>query len=150
MARRRRKSKSGKWLGRGIALIFAVPAAYLLAALIGSLIPVNRGWQEPAHGTTVYIADNGIHADIIMPVKAEGLDWSQLLPKGDFAAPPANARWIAFGSGEKRVYLDTPTWWDLRPRTAWAHGAAPAQPRGVSAPVSGSRAKLTTAKSPTA
>lgn len=120
MARRRRKSKSGKWVGRIVSVVLAVPAAYLLAALIGSLIPVNRGWQEPAKGTTVYIADNGIHADIIMPVKAAGLDWAPLLPRSDFAAADPGARWIAFGSGEERVYLNTPTWWDITPRTIWS------------------------------
>src|ERR1700755_2600544 len=41
MARRRRKSKSGKWVGRVLSLILGVPAIYLVAALIGSLIPVN-------------------------------------------------------------------------------------------------------------
>ena len=101
-------------------LVLAVPAIYLVAALLGSLIPVNRSWTEPAEGTTIYIADNGVHADIIMPVKAQGLDWAPLVPKSDFAAVPADARWIAFGSGEQRVYLDTPTWWDLRPRTLWS------------------------------
>ena len=120
MARRRRKSKAGKWVGRVVTTILAVPALYLLAALIGSLVPVNRSWNEAPEGTTVYIADNGIHADIIMPVKAEGLDWASLVPERDFAAADPNARWIAFGSGEQRVYLDTPTWWDLTPRTIWA------------------------------
>jgi uncharacterized protein (TIGR02117 family) len=97
--------------------LLALPALYLLAALAGSLIPVNAGWTEPAAGTTIYLADNGIHADIIMPVKAEGLDWAQLIPKGDFAAADAGAKWIAFGSGEQRVYLHTPSWWDITPRT---------------------------------
>src|SRR3954453_17413211 len=73
MARRRRKGKSGKWVGRVLTALLAVPALYLAAALIGSLVPVNRGWTEAAHGTTVYIADNGVHADIIMPVAAQGL-----------------------------------------------------------------------------
>lgn len=100
--------------------MLAVPALYLVAALIGSLVPVNGGWQEPAEGTTVYIADNGVHADIIMPVRADGLDWTPLAPKSDFAAADPDARWIAFGSGEERVYLDTPTWWDLTPRTLWS------------------------------
>jgi uncharacterized protein (TIGR02117 family) len=68
----------------------------------------------------VYIADNGIHADIIMPVKAQGLDWAPLIATSDFAAADPAARWIAFGSGEKRVYLDTPTWWDIRPGTVWS------------------------------
>jgi uncharacterized protein (TIGR02117 family) len=120
VVRRRRKSKSGKWVGRLITLIFLMPAAYLLAALIGSLVPVNGGWTEPTQGTTVYLADNGIHADIIMPVKAEGMDWTLLIPKSDFAAVEPNARWIAFGSGEQRVYLNTPTWLDITPRTIWS------------------------------
>lgn len=120
MARRRRKSKAGRLAGRVVSVVLALPALYLLAALIGSLIPVNRGWTEPAQGTTIYIADNGIHADIIMPVKAQGLDWAPLIPKSDFAAADPSARWIAFGSGEERVYLNTPTWWDITPRTIWS------------------------------
>jgi len=120
VARRRRKGTAGKWVGRLLTALLVVPAVYLVAALIGSLVPVSRGWTEPAEGTTIYIADNGIHADIIMPVQAQGLDWRLLIPKSDFAAPPPDARWIAFGSGERRVYLDTPTWWDITPRTIWA------------------------------
>ena len=117
MARRRRK---GKWIGRVLTLLVALPALYLIAALAGSLIPVNRGWTEPRQGTTVFLAANGIHTDIIMPVKAQGLDWGPLLPKSDFAAPDPGARWIAFGAGEQHVYLNTPTWSDLTPRTIWS------------------------------
>jgi uncharacterized protein (TIGR02117 family) len=120
LARAKRKGKAGKWVGRILTFLLAVPAIYLAAALVGSLVPVNGGWTEPAAGTTVYIADNGIHADIIMPVKAQGLDWSPLLPRSDFAAVPPDASWIAFGAGEERVYLNTPTWWDITPRTIWS------------------------------
>jgi len=118
MARRRRR-KSGNLLGRLLTLLLAVPALYLVAALLGSLIPVNRGWTEPRQGTTVYLADNGIHADLILPVDAQGLDWRPLFPASDFAAVPPGAGWIAFGSGERHVYLDTPSWWDVRARTLW-------------------------------
>ena len=120
MARRRRKEKSGPWVGRLVTALLALPALYLFAALVGSLVPANSGWTEPAGGTTIYLADNGVHADIIMPVQAQGLDWAPLVPKRDFAAVDPNARWIAFGSGEQRVYLNTPTWWDLTPRTIWS------------------------------
>src|SRR5690348_10081271 len=113
VARRRRKGKSRKWFQRVAVAILLVPALYLLAALVGSLVPVNRDWAEPAHGTTVYLADNGIHADIVMPIAAHGLDWRRDFPPGDFARADPNASFIAFGSGERRVYLDTPTWWDL-------------------------------------
>ena len=120
MARRRQKGGVARWVGRLLTAILALPAIYLSAALLGSLVPVNRGWTEPADGVTIYLADNGIHADLLMPVKAQGLDWAPLLPQSDFAAVPPTAEWIAFGAGEERVYLDTPTWWDLTPRTVWS------------------------------
>jgi uncharacterized protein (TIGR02117 family) len=100
--------------------VAAIPALYLLAALIGSLAPVNRGWAEPDQGVTIYLASNGVHADIIMPAVAEGLDWRPFVPNANFAAPDPNARWIAFGSGEERVYLETPRWRDITPRTIWS------------------------------
>lgn len=120
MARRRRKGKSGRWIGRLLTALLCVPALYLAAALLGSLVPVNRTWTEPRQGITVYIADNGIHADLVMPLKAGGLDWSAFVPQSDMALANAGERWIAFGSGEERVYLNTPTWWDLTPRTFFA------------------------------
>jgi uncharacterized protein (TIGR02117 family) len=100
--------------------VAAIPLAYLLAALAGSMIPVNRGWNEPSEGVTVYLANNGIHSDIVMPAKAQGLDWTPFVPKTDFAAPDTDAGWIAFGSGEEQVYLDTPRWQDITPRTIWS------------------------------
>jgi uncharacterized protein (TIGR02117 family) len=116
--RRRRGRRSGG--ARLLWLLLVLPALYLTAALAGSLIPVNRGWTEPDRGILIFLADNGVHADIIMPVNAAGLDWAPLIPKSDFAAPDPDAQWVAFGSGEERVYLNTPTWWDLTPRTIWA------------------------------
>jgi uncharacterized protein (TIGR02117 family) len=99
--------------------VLGLPAAYLLAALLGSLIPVNRGWQEPTGGVTVYIADNGVHADLILPVRAAGLDWAPFIPHSDMA-DASGEQWIGFGAGERHVYLDTPTWADISPRTALA------------------------------
>ena len=115
--RRRRKSSLLRRLALALA---AVPVAYLLAALIGSLVPVNGSWTEPDDGVTVYLANNGLHSDIVMPAKAQGLDWTPFVPKSDFAAPSPQARWVAFGSGEERVYLKTPRWQDITPSTIWS------------------------------
>ena len=117
--KRRRRTRRG-WGRRVMLGLLAIPGVYLLAALIGGLIPVNRGWTEPSQGITIYIADNGVHADLLMPVSATGLDWTPSVPRSDMAAPPPGAQWVAFGAGERHVYLDTPTWSDLTPRTAWA------------------------------
>jgi uncharacterized protein (TIGR02117 family) len=114
-ARHRRRRVRPTLAGRLLTALVAIPAAYMVAALIGSFVPVNRDWTEPDQGITVYLADNGIHTDIVMPADAEGLDWGAVLP-----AVPPNAKWVAFGSGEEKVYLETPTWWDIRPKTVWA------------------------------
>ncbi|HEX2802565.1 MAG TPA: TIGR02117 family protein [Sphingomicrobium sp.] len=116
---RRRRTKP-TLVGRLLTALLAIPAAYMVAALVGSFVPVNSGWTEPEQGITVYLADNGIHTDIIMPASAQGLDWAPLVPRRDTAAGRANARWVAFGSGEEQVYLETPTWWDISPATIWA------------------------------
>ncbi len=118
-ARRRRRFKWRGWRGVVLALA-AIPGVYLVAAILGGLLPVNRSWVEPDQGITIFIADNGVHADLVLPVRAAGLDWAPLVPRSDFAAPPAGAQFLAFGAGERRVYLDTPTWADITPRTAWA------------------------------
>jgi uncharacterized protein (TIGR02117 family) len=119
MSRRRRRRKS-YWFRRALFAVLAIPTLYLTAALVGSLLPINRGWEEPGEGITIYIANNGVHADIVMPVRALGLDWEPFVPKSDFAAPDQQARWVAFGSGEERVYLETPRWRDITPRTIWS------------------------------
>ena len=117
MAKRRRRSLS--WPRRLALVSVALPLAYLFAALVGSLVPVNRGWHEPERGITLYLANNGVHADLILPVRAAGLDWAPFIPPSDMA-DAGGEQWIGFGAGERHVYLDTPTWADISPRTALA------------------------------
>lgn len=119
MIARQRKGGFGRWIGLLLTALLALPALYLVAALAGSVISVNHDWREAFDGTTIYIADNGIHADIIMPVDSNGLNWTTLFPKHDFAQLPAGTPWIAFGSGEREIYLDTPQWSDIRLSTLW-------------------------------
>jgi len=118
MARRKRTYFS--WPRRLLLGFATIPLAYLGAALLGSLIPVNSGWREPEAGIMIYLADNGTHADLILPVRAAGLDWAPLVPRTDMTNVAAGANWVAFGAGERRVYLDTPTWADISLRTLWS------------------------------
>lgn len=118
MARRRRSRT--RWPRRLLLAVLAVPALYLAAALVGALVPVNRSWEEPARGTTIYLRSNGLHVDIVMPAVAQGLDWRPYFPRRDFADAPDSPRWFGFGAGEQAVFLDTPGWADLTPRTLWS------------------------------
>ena len=117
--RKSRRRRPIRW-GRLAALLIAgPPLLYLVAALLGSLMSVNRQWSEPDEGVTIYLASNGVHADLILPRKAQGLDWTPVVPPSDFRGAPAGAQWVAFGAGERAVYLNTPTWSDLTPKTAY-------------------------------
>jgi uncharacterized protein (TIGR02117 family) len=127
MPRRRHKSRArgrrrGRryWLRQILLGLAVLPALYFLSALVGSLVPVNPGWDEPDEGITIYLANNGVHADIIMPASVQGLEWEPLVPRRHFAAPDPTAQWVAFGSGEEQVYLETPRWRDITLDTIWS------------------------------
>lgn len=116
----RRQRRKGGWVKRLLLALAGVPMLFLFAALIGALVPMNSGSKEPDEGTTIYLRSNGIHVDIVTPAKAQGLSWPQLLPPQDVRDPPLLVRWYGFGAGERRVYLETPTWSDITPKTLWS------------------------------
>ena len=105
--------------GIALALPLGVVLAFLLAAWIGSSIPRNPGWTEPDEGVVVMIETNGIHTGIVMPVISEVKDWRETFPSA--GQPRHDGRiptHVAIGWGEKEVFLNTPTWGDLRASTA--------------------------------
>lgn len=107
------------WLA-GVALApLLILAAFLLVAWIGAAIPRNSGWTEPARGVTIMIETNGVHTGIVMPVVSEVKDWRSTFPS---AGRPRDQdgqmpTHVAIGWGEKEVFLNTPTWGDLRAAT---------------------------------
>ncbi|MGF1550296.1 MAG: TIGR02117 family protein [Sphingomonadaceae bacterium] len=101
---------------RGLLVLLALPALYLVAALAGALVPVNGGWHEPEDGVLIYIGTNGVHTDLIMPARAAGHDWHGLAPPGHVARPGGD--WVSIGWGQRQFYLETRTWDDLDLGTA--------------------------------
>lgn len=111
--RERRLARFFKRLGWAIVLLAALYAA---AGVAGSLVPVNREWRQPQAGVRIYVIDNGIHTDLVLPVFAESDGWSNLVRPQDFADPASlGATHLAFGWGDRDFYLNTPTWWDVNP-----------------------------------
>ena len=105
-------------LRRIAAACVLIVAGYGAAGMIGGTIPTNADWREPAQGVPIWIEDNGVHTDIVMPKVAAGVDWRDLAKPGDIADPRYAAfDHVAIGWGERAFFLDTPTWWDVRPRT---------------------------------
>lgn len=107
-----------KRVARVCAVIFAM---YLLIVAVG-LVPVNNDFEpsNPKDGVVIYVRSSAIHADIVVPTSIDSHDWGHTIPADSFRSNTKNAKWIAFGWGDRGFYVDTPNWSDLRISTALA------------------------------
>jgi len=97
-------------------LLIGIPASYLAAAFGATLLAPHA--DEPAGGIRVYVCDNGVHADLVLPVVAAGMDWRQTFLPAAFAGPVDGFDHIGIGWGSRDFYLHTPTWADVKVKTA--------------------------------
>lgn len=103
--------KVTKWIIRSILIVLSAPVLYLLVSVVLSFIPIkNRRACE--QDRQIYLSTNGVHADVIIPIK----DLSQAL-KRDLPVDE-NDGYVAFGWGDRNFYLNTPEWSDLTFSTA--------------------------------
>ena len=93
-----------------------LPLLYLAAAF-GALL-LTPWVAEPANGIDIYACDNGVHADLVLPVEAAGVDWRRVFPAEAFAAPVAGFDHVGIGWASRQFYLDTPRWSDVKISTA--------------------------------
>jgi uncharacterized protein (TIGR02117 family) len=101
----------------GAALLLAL-ALYIALALVLGAIPRNTGFVESGDGVAVYVRTNGVHAELILPVRHGDVDWSAEFPARHMRSLTAPTEWIAFGWGDRAFMIDTPTWADIHPTTA--------------------------------
>jgi uncharacterized protein (TIGR02117 family) len=86
---------------------------YLCSAFCLSRIAVNED-AVAREEVTIYILSNGVHTDIVVPVKTEWMDWSQWVKYEHTTGKDSTAPYVGFGWGDKGFYLETPTWADLK------------------------------------
>ena len=98
---------------------FAFIVLYALAALLIPKIPVAKADLNAPADVTVYLHTNGVHTDIVLPVVSPEFDWRTLLPYANIPSQDSSLPYVGFGWGDKGFYLDTPTWADLKFRTAF-------------------------------
>lgn len=88
-------------------------ALYLLSAWGLGNIPVAA---EPVttQDVTIYILTNGVHTDIVVPVKNDQMDWRKEIKFENTAGKDTAATYLGMGWGDKGFYLNTPTWAQLK------------------------------------
>ncbi|WP_207430404.1 TIGR02117 family protein [Sabulibacter ruber] len=91
---------------------------YFLASFVLSRLSVA---PEPntKKEVSIYILTNGVHTDLVVPVKNDVYDWRLYVKYEHTLAKDSTNRFVAFGWGDKGFYLETPTWADLKVSTAF-------------------------------
>ncbi len=97
----------------GFVLVYIIAAYGLAAITIGR----ETGSKDEI---TIYIKTNGVHTDIVVPVKNAQQDWSREVQfTNTQLGDTAGIQYLAMGWGDKGFYLETPTWGDLKFSTAF-------------------------------
>ncbi len=99
-----------KWI---LASFLIIPILYTIVALVLSTITIKRKTANTNFNNTIYLNTNGVHLDIVMPIKnlnnfvLHDLKYTK------------NDKFLAFGWGEEDFYINTPTWQDLTFKNAF-------------------------------
>uniref|UniRef100_UPI00404B4E03 DUF2459 domain-containing protein n=1 Tax=Flavobacterium sp. TaxID=239 RepID=UPI00404B4E03 len=107
-----------KKLLKYIAIFILSLFTYLLIVTLLSFVSVNEDLVENQKEIPIYILTNGVHTDIVLPIKNEYHDWTSQLKFEHTKSKDTTYQYVALGWGDKGFYLETPTWADLKASTA--------------------------------
>lgn len=96
-------------------VIFLISYALLSFGL--SKIEVNSDITQNSE-IEIFISTNGVHTDIVVPIKNEIKDWTTDIQFQHTKTKDSIMNFVGIGWGDKGFYLDTPEWADLKASTA--------------------------------
>jgi uncharacterized protein (TIGR02117 family) len=107
-------------LRHSVLALLALLLLYLAAAVLLGALATNRDYRPAPAGITIFLYSNGVHSALALPVHAAGIDWTRVFAPQQLRAGALAPQWdyLLIGWGERRFYLETPTWGDLKARTA--------------------------------
>jgi uncharacterized protein (TIGR02117 family) len=111
--------KSLKITGWSVLGIISFFVLYVISALLISKIPVNSNVSQNNKEIEIFILSNGVHTDIVVPIKNKYKDWSKEILFQQTKSKDSLVNYLAFGWGDKGFYLNTPEWSDLKASTAF-------------------------------
>ena len=60
------------------------------------------------------ILNNGVHADLVLPINHPSFNWKKYLRDSDFPQVHPEHRYAMFGCGNRHFYMETRTWDDVK------------------------------------
>ena len=104
---------------KGLAGIIGLVLLYVILAVTIPLIPVQKKTTTEIAEIPIYIYTNGVHTDIVLPIKNNQIDWSNKILFDNTLSKSSDFKYVGIGWGDKGFYLDTPTWAELKVSTAF-------------------------------
>ncbi len=101
-----------------IGILVGIVVVYALLGYLLPFIEVSAKDDGEKKEIPIYIYTNGVHTDIVMPVKNDLHDWSSKILYDNTTSKKTDYQYVGVGWGDKGFYLDTPTWADLKFSTA--------------------------------
>jgi uncharacterized protein (TIGR02117 family) len=104
------------WSLLGIGVFVGI---YFLLAWSLSRIETQHRIEQNNDAITLYLKTNGVHTDVVVPVKTIYKDWTNDMAYSNTRATDSSFGWLGMGWGDKGFYLETPTWAELKVSTAF-------------------------------
>lgn len=108
-----------KTVSKTILSLLLVVGIYLLAVFFIPFIEVHQKHTSQPKTVPIYLYTNGVHTDLVVPIKNPQKDWSKELLFKNTRSKRTDFKYVGIGWGDKGFYLDTPTWADLKFSTAF-------------------------------
>ena len=105
-------------LSKILGVILGIIILYVALGFFIPKIPVQALDTTDKKVVDIYILTNGVHTDLVVPVKNDFYDWTKELPMENTLSKRTDYKYLSVGWGDKGFYLDTPTWADLKFSTA--------------------------------
>lgn len=100
-------------LGFFFEWLFALVSLYVLVFLVVSPFTCDEEPTSEPKTELVYISSNGIHTDIILPIRHPLKNWEETLQLSHFLAVDTFQTHLKFGWGDKQFFLRTKEWSDM-------------------------------------
>ncbi|WP_300660581.1 TIGR02117 family protein [Fluviicola sp.] len=94
-------------------LLFAFIAIYILIFLSLSPFTVSVEETNDSKTETIYISSNGIHSDVILPIRHPLMNWESTLSLHQMLSVDTFQTHLKFGWGDKNFFLRTKEWSDM-------------------------------------
>ncbi|SDY89084.1 TIGR02117 family protein [Hymenobacter psychrophilus] len=81
--------------------------AFIFLLMTGAAVPVNRQFRQTPGGVPVFVVSNGIHTDLVLPVRdpQTGHNWLAQLNQPTLTARFGRYRYVGFGWGNEGFFL---------------------------------------------